>query len=96
MRKRRGEKRRGRDIMELGIEYIVIISNLLVAVGLFFATLYRIKIEKNQIAVIIKNAEAAEKFKALKQTIKKEKDAIMEMSGKEFLEFLERVVNSED
>jgi len=78
------------------IEYTILISNLLVTIGLFLVTAYRVKIEKKQINILIKNANAAEKIKMLKQTIKKEKDEILKMNSEEVLELLEEVCNNED
>ena len=78
------------------IEYTILISNLLVTIGLFLVTAYRVKIEKKQINILIKNAKAAEKIKLLKQTIKKEKDEILKMNSEEVLELLEEVCNNED
>jgi len=78
------------------IEYTILISNLLVTIGLFLVTAYRVKIEKKQINILIKNANADEKIKMLKQTIKKEKDEILKMNSEEVLELLEEVCNNED
>jgi len=78
------------------IEYTILISNLLVTIGLFLVTAYRVKIEKKQINILIKNANAAEKIKMLKQTIKKEKDEILKMNSEEILELLEEICNNED
>ena len=78
------------------IEYTILISNLLVTIGLFLVTAYRVKIEKKQINILIKNANAAEKIKMLKQTIKKEKDEILKMNSEEVLELLEEICNNED
>ena len=82
--------------MGIGIEHIILISNSIVTAGLFIATLYRIKIEKKQIEVIIKNAVAAEKLRALRRIMEKEKSLINEMTGNEFIEFLKQVVNDEN
>jgi len=78
------------------IEYTILISNLLVTIGLFLVTAYRVKIEKQQINILIKNAKAAEKIKLLKQTIKKEKDEILKMNSEEVLELLKEVCDDED
>lgn len=75
---------------------VIIISNLVVMVGLFVATLYRIKIEREQIKTTIQNAKYAEKFKMLHSTIEREKDEIMTMSRHDFIEFLEEVCKDED
>jgi hypothetical protein len=67
----------------------VIIGNMLVAIGLFIATLYRIKIEKDQVRVVIKNAVSAQKLQEVRRILEKEKDIILEMKdGKEIYEML--------
>jgi len=77
------------------IDYIILISNLLVTLGLFFATLYRIKIEKMQTDVMVKNARAAERIRTLKRLIETEKEIIISMSGKELIEFLEKICDED-
>lgn len=75
---------------------LVIISNLIVMISLFAATLYRIKLEKEQVKTTIQNAKYAERIRLLRKTIKKEKNEILEMSGKDVLEFLKEVCKDEE
>lgn len=52
-------------------------------------TAYRIKIERDQIKVIKRNAEAMRKLETVKDAIEREKDMIMELkNGEEFYDML--------
>jgi len=75
------------------VEITILISNLLVTIGLFLTTLYRVRIEKRQIDVLIKNAESAEKMKLIRKALENDKNIFLEMSGQEIIEFLEKVCN---
>jgi hypothetical protein len=46
----------------MSLEVIVIVSNTLVVLATFLATLYRIKIERDQIQTVKKNIEAKDCF----------------------------------
>jgi hypothetical protein len=67
---------------------IVIITNTLVVLATFIATLYRIKIERDQILTVKKNQEAKECLEALRKYIKAERNSISHMKEQEFKEFL--------
>jgi RNA polymerase-interacting CarD/CdnL/TRCF family regulator len=78
----------------MSIELIVIVSNTLVVFATFLATLYRIKIERDQIKTFQKNARAKECLESLRKYIKSERKSITSMSKKElkeFLDYLERL-----
>lgn len=75
---------------------IVLICNVLVSIGLFLATLYRIKIEREQVKTIIRNAKSAEKLETIKKVVQKERSEICKMNGGELMEFLEQVFKDED
>ena len=78
------------------IEIIVIITNTLVVLATFIATLYRIKIERDQIRTVKKEAQATECLDAFRKYIKAERDAITKMDKKElatFLDYLEKLGN---
>lgn len=77
--------------MGFGTTEIILLSNALVTIGLFLATLYRIKIEKSQIEVLIENAKAAETLRELKNAVVREEELIRKMSGEEFIDFLKKV-----
>ncbi len=68
---------------------IVIITNTLVVLATFIATLYRIKIERDQIHTVRRNAESKECLAGLRKYIKSERDSISKMNEKELKEFLD-------
>jgi hypothetical protein len=73
---------------------IVIITNTLVVLATFLATLYRIKIERDQIQTVKKNVQAKECLSSLQKYIKAERNSITHMNErelKEFLDYLERL-----
>lgn len=73
---------------------IVIITNTLVVLATFIATLYRIKIERDQIQTLKKNVQAKECLESLRKKIKAERDSISQMNEtelKEFLDYLEKL-----
>jgi predicted RND superfamily exporter protein len=73
----------------MSIEIIVIVSNTLVVFATFLATLYRIKIERDQIRTVKQNASAAECLASLHKYIKTERKLITSMNEKELQEFLD-------
>ncbi|MCW4010589.1 MAG: hypothetical protein NWF05_08220 [Candidatus Bathyarchaeota archaeon] len=73
---------------------IVIITNTLVVLATFLATLYRIKIEREQIQTVKRNVHAKECLSSLQKYIKAERNSITNMNEqelKEFLDYLERL-----
>jgi hypothetical protein len=80
--------------MSLEIELIVIVSNTMVVFATFLATLYRIKIERDQIRTVKRNVKAKECLESLRKYIKAERKSITSMSKEElqeFLDYLERL-----
>jgi hypothetical protein len=80
----------------VNIDYtiIVIITNTLVVLATFIATLYRIKIERDQIQTVKKNVQAKECLTNLHKYIKAERSSITRMNEqelKEFLDYLEKL-----
>ena len=78
----------------MSLELVVIVSNTLVVFATFLATLYRIKIERDQILTVKKNVKAKECLEALRKYIKTERKLITSMSKEElqeFLDYLERL-----
>jgi hypothetical protein len=76
------------------IEIIVIITNTLVVLATFLATLYRIKIEREQVQTVKQNVKAKECLESLRKYIKAERNSLTGMNKeelKEFLEYLERL-----
>jgi hypothetical protein len=78
----------------MDLEIIVIISNTLVVLATFIATLYRIKIEREQIRTVKKDVKAKECLESLRRYIKTERKSLISMNKeelKEFLDYLERL-----
>lgn len=78
----------------MDLEIIVIIGNTLVVLATFLATLYRIKIEREQIQTVKKDVKAKECLESLRRYIKTERHSLTCMNEeelKEFLDYLERL-----
>jgi hypothetical protein len=76
------------------LEIIVIIGNTLVVFATFIATLYRIKIERDQIQTVKRNVEAKECLESLRKYIKAERKSLICMNKEElkgFLDYLEKL-----
>ena len=76
------------------LELIVIIGNTLVVFATFLATLYRIKIERDQVQTVKQDSKAKECLQSLRKYIKTERKSITSMNEKElkeFLDYLERL-----
>jgi hypothetical protein len=76
------------------MELIVIVSNTLVVFATFLATLYRIKIERDQIRAIKQDVKAKECLEALRKYVKAERSSLSNMNREElksFLEYLEKL-----
>jgi len=76
------------------LEIIVIIGNTLVVFATFLATLYRIKIERDQIQTVKRNIEAKECLESLRKYIKAERKSLICMNKEElkgFLDYLEKL-----
>ena len=71
------------------METIVIIGNTLVVGATFFATLYRIKIERDQIKVVKQDVKAKECLDALRKYVKAERESLVAMDKSELNEFLD-------
>jgi hypothetical protein len=78
----------------MDLEVIVIISNTLVMFAAFLATLYRIKIERDQIRTIKQDVKAKECLESLRKYIKTERHSLACMNKEDlngFLDYLERL-----
>jgi len=81
----------------MDLEIIVIVSNTLVVLATFLATLYRIKIEHDQIQTVKKEAKAKECLEALRKYIQTERNSLICMNKEElkgFLDYLESLGKS--
>lgn len=75
--------------MDLDYTVIVIITNTLVVLATFIATLYRIKIERDQVQTLKKNVAAKECLESLRKKIRAERGSIGHMNEKELQEFMD-------
>jgi hypothetical protein len=73
----------------MDLEIIVIVSNTLVVLATFLATLYRIKIEREQVQTVKQEAKAKECLESLRKYIKAERNSLACMDKEEFKEFLD-------
>jgi hypothetical protein len=76
------------------LELIVIVSNTLVVFATFLATLYRIKIERDQVQTVKQDVKAKECLESLRKYIKTERSSLINMDKeelKEFLAYLEKI-----
>ena len=78
----------------MDLEVIVIVSNTLVVFATFLATLYRIKIERDQVQTVKQDVKAKECLESLRKYVKTERSSLVNMNKqelKEFLEYLEKI-----
>jgi hypothetical protein len=71
------------------METIVVIGNTLVVGATFIATLYRIKIERDQIKVVKQDVKAKECLEALRKYVKAERESLTAMDKNEWKDFLD-------
>jgi hypothetical protein len=74
--------------MAVDISLIVIVSNTLVVFATFCATLYRIKIEHDQIQTTKKNVTAKTCLESFRKYVKAEHDELLSMDKAELEKFL--------
>jgi len=76
------------------ISLIVIVSNTLVVLATFVATLYRIKIEREQIRTFKENVSASQCLDSFRKYVKAERVELVDMDRAElekFLDYLEKL-----
>ncbi len=76
------------------IATIAVIGNTLVVGATFFATLYRIKIERDQIRVVKQEVTAKECLASLRKYVKAERESLTNMDKNElngFLDYLQKL-----
>jgi hypothetical protein len=71
------------------ISLVVIVSNTLVVFATFLATLYRIKIERDQIRTFKENVSSKQCLESFRKYVKAEHHAILNMDKVELEKFLE-------
>jgi len=76
------------------ISLIVIVSNTLVVFATFVASLYRIKIERDQIRTFKQNVSSSQCLESFRKYVKAERIELADMDKvelKKFLEYLEKL-----
>jgi len=76
------------------IEVAVIISNTLVMLATFLATLHRIKIERDHVQTVKQNVKAKGCLESLRKYAKTERNMLISMNRDDmngFLDYLERI-----
>ena len=80
--------------MSVDISLIVIVSNTLVVFATFLATLYRIKIEREQVQTTKKNVSASQCLDSFRKYVRAERTELVDMDKAEmekFLDYLEKL-----
>jgi hypothetical protein len=77
----------------MDLEIIVIVSNTLVVLATFLATLYRIKIEREQIRTVKQDVKAKECLESLRKYIKTERHSLACMNKEDLKGFLDYLEN---
>ncbi len=80
--------------MDIGI--IVVITNTVVVSATFLATVYRIKIEREQIRTVKKNTKAKECLQAFRKYVETERQSLNSLNKEELREFLDYLENLGD
>ena len=81
----------------MDLELIVVISNTILVLGTFIATLYRIKIERDQIRTVKLDVKAKECLAELRKYVRTERRSLIEMDKdelKSFIDYLEKLGQS--
>jgi len=81
-------------MVEVDISLIVIVSNTLVVFATFIATLYRIKIERDQIRTFKENVTSSQCLESFRKYVKAERSSILQMNKAElekFIDYLEKL-----
>jgi hypothetical protein len=84
-------------MVDVDISLIVIVSNTLVVFATFLATLYRIKIERDQVQLAKKNASYSQCLESFRKYVKAERQELLDMDKdelKKFLNYLETLGES--
>jgi len=74
------------------LSLIVIVSNTLVVFATFLATLYRIKIERDQIRTFKGNVSAVQCLESFRKYVKAERTELADMNKAEMEKFLDYLV----
>jgi hypothetical protein len=72
----------------MDLEIIVIVGNTLVVLATFLATVYRIRIEREQVRTVKQNVRAKECLESLRKYIKTERNSLICMNKEDLKGFL--------
>ncbi len=75
------------------ISLIVIVSNTLVVFATFLATLYRIKIERDQVRTFKENVSSSQCLESFRKYVKAERSTILNMDKIELEKFVDYLEN---
>lgn len=75
------------------ISLIVIVSNTMVVLATFVATLYRIKIEREQVRTFKENVSASQCLDSFRKYVKAERAELVDMDRAELEKFLDYLEN---
>lgn len=78
-----------KETLMVDISLIVIVSNTLVVAATFLATLYRIKIEREQIRTFKENVSASQCLESFRKYVKAERSELSTMDKEELEKFLD-------
>ena len=77
----------------VAISLIVIVSNTLVVFATFLATLYRIKIERDQVRTFKENVSSSQCLESFRKYVKAERSTILNMDKIELEKFVDYLEN---
>ncbi len=77
------------SLVNVDVSLIVIVSNTLVVFATFLATLYRIKIERDQVQSYKKNMADSKCLEAFRKYIRAERAELVDMDQDELSKFLD-------
>jgi hypothetical protein len=81
-------------LVDVDISLIVIVSNTLVVFATFLATLYRIKIERDQVRTFKQNVSSSQCLESFRKYVRTERTELVDMDKTElekFLDYLEKL-----
>jgi len=82
------------EAIQMEVETIVIVSNTLMMFATFLATLYRIKIERENVKTVKENVKAKGCLESLRKYTKTERNLLTSMNNEDlngFLDYLEQL-----
>ena len=81
------------ELKSMDISSVVIVTNTLVVLATLLATVYRIKIEREQIYTLKRNVQAIECLDSLRKYVKTERNSLGSIDKKDINEFFDYLEN---